>query len=83
MSGHVGFGVDKVALGQAFPEYFSLPCQSSFHKFLHTHLSSAIRGWYNRSVSDRSTKLNQSHPTPQGYYFMRSFYKVYLLAVII
>jgi hypothetical protein len=31
---HVGFVVDKVA---GFPEYFSFPCQSSFHQFLHHH----------------------------------------------
>jgi hypothetical protein len=36
-SGHVGFGVDKVALGQVFSEYFGFPCQSSFHQFLHNH----------------------------------------------
>jgi hypothetical protein len=30
-SGHVGFVVDKVALGQVFSEYFGFPCQSSFH----------------------------------------------------
>jgi hypothetical protein len=29
----VGFVVDKVALGQVFFEYFSFPCQSSFHQF--------------------------------------------------
>jgi hypothetical protein len=34
---HVGFVVDKVALGQVFFEYFSFPCQSSFHQFLHHH----------------------------------------------
>jgi hypothetical protein len=27
--------VDKVALGQVFPEYFGLPCKSSFHQILH------------------------------------------------
>jgi hypothetical protein len=32
---HVGFVVDKAALGQVFSEYFGLPCQSSFHQFLH------------------------------------------------
>jgi hypothetical protein len=37
---HVGFVVDKVALGQEVSEYFGFPCQSSFHKFLHNHLSS-------------------------------------------
>jgi hypothetical protein len=26
-SGHVGFVVDKVALGQVFSEYFGLPCK--------------------------------------------------------
>jgi hypothetical protein len=33
---HVGFVVDKAALGQVFPEYFGFPCQS-FHRFLHYH----------------------------------------------
>jgi hypothetical protein len=31
---HVGFVVDKTALGQIFSEYFGFPCQS-FHQFLH------------------------------------------------
>jgi hypothetical protein len=30
-SGHVGFVVDKVALGHVFFEYFGFPCQFSFH----------------------------------------------------
>jgi hypothetical protein len=30
-SGHVGFVVDKVALGQVFSDYFGFPCQFSFH----------------------------------------------------
>jgi hypothetical protein len=29
--------MDKVALGQVFSEYFSLPCQSSFNQLLHNH----------------------------------------------
>jgi hypothetical protein len=33
----MGFVVDKVALGQVFSEYFSFPCQSSFHQLLHNH----------------------------------------------
>jgi hypothetical protein len=43
-SSHVGFVVDKVALGQVLSEYFDFPCQSSFHQFLHNyhHLSSII-----------------------------------------
>jgi hypothetical protein len=36
-SGHVGFVVDKVALGQIFSEYFGFPCQFSFHRLLHIH----------------------------------------------
>jgi hypothetical protein len=36
-SGHMGFVVDKVALGQIFSQYFRFPCQFSFHQFLHTH----------------------------------------------
>jgi hypothetical protein len=35
---HVGFGVDKVAMGQVFFEYIGFPCQSSsFHQFHHHH----------------------------------------------
>jgi hypothetical protein len=39
---HVGFMVDKVALGQALSEYLGFPCQFSFHQLLynHPHLSS-------------------------------------------
>jgi hypothetical protein len=33
---HVGFVVDKAALGQVFSEYLGFPCQS-FHPFLHYH----------------------------------------------
>jgi hypothetical protein len=43
-SGHVGFVVDRVALGQVFSKYFGFPCQSSFHQLLHNHphLSSGL-----------------------------------------
>jgi hypothetical protein len=34
---HVGFVVDKAALGQVFSEYFGFPCQPSFHQFLYHH----------------------------------------------
>jgi hypothetical protein len=46
-SGHVGFVVEKVALGQVFSQYFGFPCQFSFRQLLHNHLS-IIWGWYNR-----------------------------------
>jgi hypothetical protein len=39
-SGHARFVVDKVALGHVFSEYFSFPCQFSYHEIVHTHLSS-------------------------------------------
>jgi hypothetical protein len=32
MPGHVGFLVDKVALGQVLPEYFRFPCHFLFHR---------------------------------------------------
>jgi hypothetical protein len=38
-SGHVGFVVDIVALGQVFSEYFGLPSQFSFQQMLHTHVT--------------------------------------------
>jgi hypothetical protein len=34
---HVGFVVDKAALGQVFSEYFGFSSQLSFHQFLHHH----------------------------------------------
>jgi hypothetical protein len=34
---HLRFVVDETALGQVFSEYFSFPCQSSFHQFLYHH----------------------------------------------
>jgi hypothetical protein len=36
-SRHVGFVVNKVALGQVFSEYFGFLGQFSFHRLLHTH----------------------------------------------
>jgi hypothetical protein len=36
-SGHVGFMVDKVALGQVFSEYLGFTCRSSFRQLLHNH----------------------------------------------
>jgi hypothetical protein len=32
--------LNKVPLGQVFSEYFGFPCQFSFHRLLHIHLSS-------------------------------------------
>jgi hypothetical protein len=61
-SGHVGFVVDEVALGQVFSE-FGFPCQSSFHQLLHSHHHLSYGAGTNRPNSGRSTKWTQSHPT--------------------
>jgi hypothetical protein len=39
---YVGFVVDKVALGQGFPEYFGLPQSISFHQCLITRKMTII-----------------------------------------
>jgi hypothetical protein len=36
-SGHVGFVMEKMAVGLIFFEYLGFPCQSSFHQILHPH----------------------------------------------
>jgi hypothetical protein len=64
-SGHVGFVVDKVALGQVFSEYFGFPCQFSFLGLLRTHLSSGagtigqlVATYQVDSVTPKRKKLN-------------------------
>jgi hypothetical protein len=63
-SSHVGFVVDRVALGQVSSEYFRFPCQSPFYQLLHNHhhLSSGAgtigKQWPMYQVDSR-----QSHPT--------------------
>jgi hypothetical protein len=61
-SDHVGFLVDKVTRASflrvlCFPLPILIPPNVSY--------SPAIRGGYNRPISDRSTKWTQSHPTPR------------------
>jgi hypothetical protein len=41
---HVGFVVDKAALGQVFSEHFGFPFQS-FHRFLHYHNHPGLTQW--------------------------------------
>jgi hypothetical protein len=62
-SGHVGFVVDKVALGQVFYEYFGFPCQFSFHRLLHIHhhISSGA-GTKGQSVADVPSGLSLTPP---------------------
>jgi hypothetical protein len=63
-AGLAGFVVDKVALGQVFLEYFSFPCQFSFHRLLHTHHLSGV-GTIGQLVADIPSGL-KSHPTPRN-----------------
>jgi hypothetical protein len=60
-SSHVGFVVEKVALGQVFSEYFGFPCQPSFHQLLHNHLSSGA-GTIGQIVADMSSGLSITPP---------------------
>jgi hypothetical protein len=67
---HVGFVVDKMALGQVFSEYFGFPCQSSFHQFLHNHhrlpsgAGTICQEWpqYQKSRDEGSGHRQQSVP---------------------
>jgi hypothetical protein len=61
MSSHVGFVVDKVALGQVSSEYFGFPCQFSFHRMLHTYLSSWA-GTIGQLVADVPSGLSLTPP---------------------
>jgi hypothetical protein len=78
-SGHVGFVVDKVALGQVFFEYFGFLCQFSFHRLLHTHHLSSGAGTTGQLVaavpsglSLTKTKLNFVAFSPQTNYTDRA-----------
>jgi hypothetical protein len=55
--GHMGFVVDEVALS----EYFRFPCQFSFHRMLHTHLSSGA-GTIGQLVTDEPSVLSLTPP---------------------
>jgi hypothetical protein len=57
----VGFVVDKVALRQFFSEYFGFPRQFSFHRLLHTHLSSRA-GKIGHLVVDVPSGLSLTSP---------------------
>jgi hypothetical protein len=61
-SGHVGFVVDKVALGQVFSEYFDFPCQFSFHRLLRIHHLSSGAGTIGQLVADVASGLSPVAP---------------------
>jgi hypothetical protein len=50
-SGHVGFVVVKVALGQVLSQYFGFPCQFAFHPLLHNHHRSSGAGTIGQTVA--------------------------------
>jgi hypothetical protein len=59
---HVGFVVDKAALGQVLSKYLDFPCQSSFHQFFSIII--ITRGWHNRPIGGSSAEWTQSESTP-------------------
>jgi hypothetical protein len=62
-SGHAGFVVDKVELGQVFSEYFGFPCQSLFHQLLHDHLElvQEAKQWPQSHPSKNNKKTEKFH----------------------
>jgi hypothetical protein len=62
MSGHVGFVVDKVEMGQVSSEYFGLSCQVSFHRLHHTHHLSSGAGTIGQIVADVPSGLSLTPP---------------------
>jgi hypothetical protein len=60
-SGHVGFVVDELALGQVFSEYFGFPCQLAFHLLLHNyHDLSSGAGTIGQTVAAVPSGLSHS-----------------------
>jgi hypothetical protein len=61
-SGHVGFVVNTVALGQVLSEYFGFPYQSSFHRLLHNHHQSSGAGTIGQQWPTYQVASVSSHP---------------------
>jgi hypothetical protein len=57
---HVGFVLEKAALGHVFPEYFDFPCQS-FHQFLRHHNHPRLAQW---AIGGRSAEWTKLDSTP-------------------
>jgi hypothetical protein len=66
---HVGFEVDKVALGQVFSEYFGFP--ANHHSTNFSIIIIIIRGWHNRPIGDNSAEWNQLDSTPHYFNFKK------------
>jgi hypothetical protein len=82
-SGHVGFVVDKVAVGQIFSEYFGYPYHFSFHRLLHTHHLSSGAGTIGQLVAGVPSGLSLTPPqetklkTKKNYFTMLSFARLH------
>jgi hypothetical protein len=61
-SGHVGFVVGKVALGQVSSESFGFLCQFSFHRLFHTHHLSSGVGTIGQIMADVRSGLSLTPP---------------------
>jgi hypothetical protein len=61
-SGHVGFVVDNVTLGQVLSQCFSFPCQFSFHRLLHTHHLSSAAVTTGQTIADVPSGLSLTSP---------------------
>jgi hypothetical protein len=57
-----GICVDKETLGQAFSEYFGLPCEFSSHRLLHTHHLSSGAGTIGQLVAYVPSGLSLTPP---------------------
>jgi hypothetical protein len=60
-SGHEVFVVDEVALAQVSSESFGFPCQFSFQRLLHTHVSSGA-GIIGQLMADVPSGLSLTQP---------------------
>jgi hypothetical protein len=61
-SGHVGFVVVKVALGQVLSEYFGFSCHFLFHRLLHTHHLPTRAGAIGQLVANVPSGLSLTPP---------------------
>jgi hypothetical protein len=81
-SGHVGFVVDKVALGQVYSEYFGFPCQFSFHRLLHNHHLSSGVGTIGQLMADVPSGLSLTPPQETKHKNYCFIYKISLTQYI-
>jgi hypothetical protein len=80
-SGHVGFVVNKVTLGQVFSEYFGFTCQFSFHTLPHTHHLSSVAGTIGQLVAEVPSGLSMTEKNYRSLEFISKFkYRFYKLS---